>query len=456
MFEALKRWLHKKTAPPCLSGPQWTGTGFVDSFKRNRNPTPNELMAELKGVAWTCASINAQVCAANPPVLYTSILPSQNQPKFATRPVKTKQLNRLRSLPHLPLHVKSAQIRQVEDHPLLTLINQPNPFFNSFDLWEMTTIYQETHGSAYWYLSPGPGGLPSQIWILPSQNVTPHRDPDTQKIVDSYLYSSGLKRQSFDPDSIIHFRYPDPRDPYTGGLSPLRAAFEQASVLSDYAAFKTAKIQNRAIPDAIVSPDEVIGEEERDRLEAQWNSKFRTGGAGRIVVGESGLKVQLLNQSLGDIALLADVKMTKEDIANAFHVPLSFLSTNTNLANLQASQGQHMAIAIGPRLARRDQKLNEQLVPMFDPTGRLFFASEDPLPQSFADSIAQQEFNLKYGVLTINELRTSEGLDPVPWGDVPWMPLQWAKTDFPGREQVTQPHIGRNNPHLEGEENADG
>ena len=33
--------------------------------------------------------------------------------------------------------------------------------------------------------------------------------------------------------------------------------------------------QAEALPhDAIVSPDEVIGEEERDRLESQWNQKI--------------------------------------------------------------------------------------------------------------------------------------------------------------------------------------
>ena len=33
-------------------------------------------------------------------------------------------------------------------------------------------------------------------------------------------------------------------------------------MLSEYAAFKKARFENRAIPDAIVSPDETVGEEE--------------------------------------------------------------------------------------------------------------------------------------------------------------------------------------------------
>jgi hypothetical protein len=53
-----------------------------------------------------------------------------------------------------------------------------------------------------------------------------------------------------------------------------------------------------------------------------------------------------------------------------YNFPLAFLTTQTNLANLQAAEHQHLAKTIAPRLRRRDEKLNEQLVPLFDPTGR--------------------------------------------------------------------------------------
>jgi hypothetical protein len=55
----------RKSAPSSLAGGQWSGTNYVDAWKRTRSPSPNELMAELKGVAWACASINAAVCASN-------------------------------------------------------------------------------------------------------------------------------------------------------------------------------------------------------------------------------------------------------------------------------------------------------------------------------------------------------------------------------------------------------
>src|SRR5205823_10037951 len=138
-------------------------------------------------------------------------------------------------------------------------------------------------------------------------------------------------------------------------------------------------------------------------------------------VAETGMNVQLLNASVGDLAALAEQGATKEDIANCFHVPIAFFTTQTNLANLYASERLHLSKAIEPRLKRRDEKLNEQLVPLFDPTGRLFLASEAPAPPDPDADLQHLTLDLKFGVRTVNEVRGERGQPPVPWGDVPWL-----------------------------------
>jgi HK97 family phage portal protein len=422
-----------KSMPPALRGGQWTGTGFVDAYKRNRNPTPNELMAELKGTAWGCISINAAVCANYPPKLYVATRRGQAPPKCLTKALPPAAERRLRDAPHLARHTKAADVlEEVTDHPLLTLLRQVNPLHNAFDLWELTQTYLEVHGRAFWYLSMNPAlGVPDEIWVLPSQNVTPKRASDSRRPIDYYEYRTGATEHRFGPDEVIFFRYPDPREPYTGGLSPLRACYEQVALLSDYAAMKKAIYENQAIPSALLTPADVVGEEERDRLETQWNERFQRGGAGRVVVTEANMKLQVLSHSLGDLAQLAEMGATKEDVMNAFHVPVSYFSKETNLANLQAADHQHKSLAIAPRLTRRDEKLNEQLLPLYDPTGRLFLASEDPVPVNQELGFREREIDMKYGIVTINEVRGQRGLPPVPWGDVPWVPANLWPTTAP-------------------------
>jgi len=428
-LQRLARWLQPKAVPASVREAQWTTT-YLDAYHRQREPSAADLLGELKGAAWTCASLNAAVCASHPPRLYVVTQPHQPAPRCPTRALPPDRAQQLRSLAALPpAQAKAACIEEVTEHPLLTLLRQVNPQHNAFDLWELTTLYQEVTGSAYWFLARDGLGVPEEIWVLPSQSVTPCRAADRRRVVDAYEYRGGAGAQRFAPDAVIHFRYPDPRDPYLSGLSPLRACYEQVALLSNYAAMKQAIYDNHAVPAAVISSDELIGEEERDRLEAQWNRKFQRHGSGRVLVGESGLKVQVLSHSMGDLAALADMRATREDICNAFHVPLAFLTSETNLANLQAAEHQHLAKAIVPRLRRRDEKLNEQLVPLFDPSGRLFVASDDPVPINRADRRLQQTADLRCGVVTINEVRQERGLPPVAWGDRPWLPAGQRQID---------------------------
>jgi HK97 family phage portal protein len=403
-------------------GGVWTGV------TPSREPTARDLLAELKNTAWTCASLNAAVCASFAPRLYVRTRAGQRQARCPVRALCPAEDRRLRTLAHLADHTRSAErIEEVADHPLLDLLAQVNPTHNAFDLWEMTTLSQEVHGVAYWLLEFGPLGTPIAIWPVPAHQITPFREGNSPHLVDVYVFRGGNEERRFSPDQILAFRYPDPRDPYLGGLSPLRACFEQVQLTSELAAFKQAKFHNHALPDAIISAEDILGEEERDRLEHVWNARLRQGGAGRVIVSGSALRVQMLEHSMGDLAALADLRATKEDICNAFAVPLSYLTAQTNLANLQAAEQQHLAQAIRPRLRRRDEKLNEQLVPLFDPTGRLFVASDEPAPGNRDLRLRECEMHLRQGVVTINEVRSEQGRPPVPWGDRPWLPGGWAQ-----------------------------
>src|SRR5436305_1253708 len=186
LADALARlagWLRPKNLPPALAGAQWSGTAFVDAYKRNRNPTPNELLAELKNTAWTCASINAAACATYPPRLYVATHNEEPEARCLRAPISSRTEERLRALPYLPTRLtKAYKIEEVLRHPLLELLRQVNPVHNQYDLFELTTLYQEVLGSAYWYLSFNVLGVPDEIWILPAQNVTPRREPNSPRL----------------------------------------------------------------------------------------------------------------------------------------------------------------------------------------------------------------------------------------------------------------------------------
>jgi hypothetical protein len=120
--------------PASLSGGQWTGTQFVDAYKRNRAPTPNELLAELKNTAFTCASINAATCATYAPRLFVWSDESSPRPKCRTRALDMQTQKELLRKRHIPRKVRqSVRIDEVLDHPMLDLFEKCNPVHNGFN-----------------------------------------------------------------------------------------------------------------------------------------------------------------------------------------------------------------------------------------------------------------------------------------------------------------------------------
>jgi HK97 family phage portal protein len=410
LMQRISRWWRRKSVDDDDS--------FIDlTPRRSRQPSGLDLLDELKSTAWACASLNASVCASLPPRLFVTLGPELPRPRCLTRALDTDTAARLKAA--RGPHQGHTRVEEIVEHPVLTLLHNVNALHNAFDLLEMTQLSLEVHGAAYWLLDLDPlAQQPRAIWILPSHLVAPVREPNSARLIDAFEFR-GQRTQRYAPERIIHFRYPDPRDPYSGGLSPLKACFDQAALMSEFATFKRTVYDNAAVPSVLITPDDGFGPEERKRLETQWRQKLQRGGQGGALVADGSLKVKVLSHSMGDLAALADMKASKEDIANAFHVPLPFLTGDTNLANMQAADHMHKSLAILPRLRRRDEKLNEQLIPHIDPTGRLFFATPDPTPANQSFLLEQEQADLRLGVRTVNEVRASRGLPPVPWGDAP-------------------------------------
>jgi hypothetical protein len=89
---------------------------------------------------------------------------------FAHDRASRRPVSQLRSAPKFS---GVERIEEVTSHPLLDLLRQVNPVHNAFDLWELTTLYQEVIGIAYWLLEFGPLNTPVAMWPLPSHRVTP-------------------------------------------------------------------------------------------------------------------------------------------------------------------------------------------------------------------------------------------------------------------------------------------
>ncbi len=389
--------------PPWAHGPYRTMASSTQ-----RAPGSRELLAELRTTAYACATINAGVCASFVPRLYLRCGPND--------PLPAKGMGKSVDARNLSVPMRSGtHIHEITEHPILELLRSVNDQMNGHDLLELTALSMEVLGNAYWWLEGDP---PGSIWPLPAQRMRQAGGDDA----GSWVLDSSGGPILLEGGRVIHFRVPFLEDIYGPGFGPMRAAFEPAALASRFHAYRRGLWENAAVPGVVLSTNQPLGEEEVARIESRWQQRFGKGGSGKLLVTDADFKVSTIQYSPADMAHLAEAGATREEIANAFGVPLAYLTSETNLANLQAAREQHMSLAILPRLRRRDDRLNECLVRRFDPTGRLFLASDHPVPEDRKMALRQQETDLRLGVLTINEVRQARGLPWVSWGDDPPWP----------------------------------
>ena len=436
-------WLGQKAAgdlvPQSLAPPGW-----IDRWKTRKEPSKADLIAAYQGICYACAKLNAQMLTAVPLKLYVQTRAGERAARHPRRAITAKTKQWLDHQPQIAARTKSAVvIEEVEDHPLLELLDTVNDYLDGHNLLELTTTYLEMEGNAYWYVERAQGGilggLPIALWVLPSHLVEA-KGGDTM-MIDRYLFGQGVNKRTFQPADIMHFKYISLADPYRTGVSPARAAWTASELMDRHYSYQTNVMDNRARPDALISPkseDSSMQPEVRDRFEHKLNTKFRKGGAGGIMVSGTPLSVDPLSFPAKDMEMLAFHGISKEEVCNAFAVPVQFFTPRGNLANLRAALTLHARMALLPRATLIDQVLNQKLVKMYDPTGRLFLAHDNPVPEDSELQNATQQMHLASGLRVINEVRTGDlGLEPVEWGDMPILPFNVSPLDI--SEERTPP-----------------
>lgn len=159
------------------------------------------------------------------------------------------------------------------------------------------------------------------------------------------------------------------------------------------------------------------------------------------------MAIQELGFSPRDTGLLEAAKFTREEIAGIFGLPMTKLEISAARAEAEAGNYSYMMDTIQPRVRRMEQKLNESLVPLYDPSGRLFLAFDDCVPENQVQRLAQIDTRIRTGVTTINEERAEEGFEAVDYGDVPIMPSSNVPLGTAPPPVALPPGMPRGNPY---------
>ncbi len=166
----------------------------------------------------------------------------------------------MRTFPEAPLFLRQRNADgskdDLFDHPMLTLLDAPNPFYDGL-LLQMATIADYTiDGNAYWRKIRSEAGRVVQLWWIPSTLIEPRWNFNNLEYITHYDYAPGGFQEKVPPEDIVHFRNGLDPNNIRKGLAPLKSLFREIFTDDEAANMTAALLKNLGVPGIVISPKE--------------------------------------------------------------------------------------------------------------------------------------------------------------------------------------------------------
>lgn len=360
-----------------------------------------------------------------------------------------------RNIAQIGLHVfervsDTDRTRLGQGNPLAALIAKPNPRTTRYRLVDALVNDLGIFDVACWVKMKA-GGTTAALLRLPPQQITP--------LGESWAWPDGVRfkgnRGSLDltAEQVVLFRGYNPTDA-RWGVSPMETL--RRILAEEYQAtlYREQLWRNGArFPGHIERPTNAPqwSPEARERFRADWRGLYSGNGpgAGGTPVLEDGMTFEANGITPIQAQYLESRKLTREEVAAAFHIPLPMVGIldNATFSNIEEQHKNLYQDTLGPWLEMIQQEIELQLVPEFDDTGRVYV--EFNLAEKMKGSFDEEATSLQTAVgapwLTRNEARARQNLPQVDGGDDLVTPLnvlvggQASPTDSAPKRQGDTP-----------------
>lgn len=192
----------------------------------------------------------------------------------------------------------SDQRKEVVKHQALNVLQQPAtikagaatlPVWTRFGLFEISQLYLELCGEAYWVVDRDPrASVPLGLWPVRPDRMEPV--PDPERFLAGWVYTSpdGREKIPLSVDEVIQVKYPNPMDPYRG-LGPAQAVLVDIEASRYSAEWNRNFFLNSAEPGGVIQVDHPMDDDEWNDLTNRWREAHRgVSRAHRVAVLEAG------------------------------------------------------------------------------------------------------------------------------------------------------------------------
>lgn len=311
---------------------------------------------------------------------------------------------------------------EIENHPLLDLLDGVNPSQSGFELRYLTAAHLESVGNAYWYLEgvdENGRGTPKAIHIMPPHKVSVSDNGQWPPIVTDYRLQWKDNTYHAKPEQVIHLKYPNPSDPVRGiGTVQTIATWIDADELA--MEFNKKFFAHGARIGGVLEHDGVYNEETITILRRNFERMYASvENAYRTAILPKGTTFTSMSQTQKDMDFSNLMVMMRDRILAGFRVPRTALgiTDDVNRANAEATDYVFALRTIRPKMQLIVAQLNEKLVPLYGDDLVLTF--DDPVPENKTEKMAELTASLAgQPSMTVNEAREKFfSLPPIQNGD---------------------------------------
>ncbi len=306
----------------------------------------------------------------------------------------------------LEVYVKNNnEVNPANMHPAYELVkSKPNAVQTAYEFWETIVASAVVYGMGYAVIERDERGNAINL------NYIHFNDVDLKEVKGERVYDVkdlGIVR----PENMLEianlFR-----------MSPIRLHRENLGLAKSAQDFGAEYFGQSGNMTGVLSTDQPLKNEQIDVIQKNWASS--AGQAGTKLM-PFGFKYQRISISPDEAQFIETRKFQAEEICRIFSVPPSLvqLPSQTTYNNVEQQNLMFARHTIVPWTQRIEQEIDRKLIPGYDkPAVYSRFSLNDLQRGDMAARASYFTSMLQAGVLSINEVRANEELNPVDGGDV--------------------------------------
>jgi HK97 family phage portal protein len=335
------------------------------------------------------------------------------------------------SVAGLPLHLYrrlSGGGKEIaREHPLYRLLHsQPNSWQTSFEWREQMMLHLLSHGFALDEKVYTGGAISEIVPLHPSRVKT--EQLENNRLRYTYREASGSSTV-YTQDAVMSVR--GMSDDGVNGMSTIELARDAIGLARACEIHGATFFGNGARPGVILSTDQMLSPEAAENTRNQWERAHRgPDRSNRTAVLQGGLKVSELGGNNQESQFLEARRFQVEEVCRLFGVPPHLVGdlTRSSFSNIEQQSLDFLTNGLMPYLRRIESSIARDLLEGDDE----YFAEFDTRGVLRADAAGRSSYyntmwNL--GVLSVNEIRSLENLNPVESGDVRFVQLNMTTLD---------------------------